>query len=297
MVRFDMHATDLAGAERYYEERAVQGLFEGYLWTGQVTPLRSAEGELWGARTTTRDAAGVLRQSVYVFAAARGKGHLSRHVETTDLPFVTAPGCELEEFFTRRQVPYVVAGRFTETREYRAVSAFYGDRRAARSGVHYMHHIDEGLAVLRALGATDRAWRAWCLHPLVQPDDCLAVWYPRVAEITDDPRVLTLALEYRNIANAYLSHRVVSSPDEIALGPLPEVADMLRADKVQNYKDFLLHHRDTHPRRAALDRYFRLWLARLGLSDETFALFFASLQASPTKIPLPAPRDRGNLGP
>ena len=45
---------------------------------------------------------------------------------------------------------------------------------------------------------------------------------------------------------------------------------MLRADKVQNYKDFLAHHVKSHPRRDALDRYFRNWLSRLDISDSAF---------------------------
>ena len=41
-----------------------------------------------------------------------------------------------------------------------------------------------------------------------------------------------LAMEYRNIANACLSHRDISSASEIALSPLEEVNHMLRADKI-----------------------------------------------------------------
>lgn len=288
MRRFDVDANDLDGAAHYFEERAVQGLFEGYAWSGRVESLVDAHGAPWGARTVSTDAALVLRQSVYVLASARGRGHLSRYVADAATPFVTAPGCELEEFFTKRGVPYAVAGRFTETREYRAVAARFEGRRAARSGVDYMHHIDEGLAVLRDLGASDRAWRAWCIHPLVQADEALAEAYPRVADLTDDPRVLALAMEYRSVANACLSHRAIASASDIALGPLPEVTAMLRADKVQNYKDFLLHHGETHPRRAALDRYFRLWLERLEVSREAFARLFAALQPRPEKVPLEA---------
>jgi hypothetical protein len=286
--RFDMDAPDLEGASRYFERRAVQGLMDGYTWTGVVTPLLDEHGAAWGARTTYHDAEGTLRQSVYVLASRRGQGHLSRHLATTDLPFVTAPDCNLEAFFTKRGVDYVVSGRFTTTREYRAIEREYGARHAARSGVLYMNHIDEGLGVLRHFHASDHARRAWCLHPLVQTDDALARSYPRLTELTEDPQVLTLALEYRNIANAYLSHRQVDSVDDIALGPLADVADMLRADKVQNYKDFLLHHRDSHPRRDALDRYFRLWLERLGISRETFATLFERLQTRPERVPLAA---------
>lgn len=281
--RFDMDAPDIAGASRYFERRAVQGLMEGHTWTGELTPLTDAHGVLWGVRTTVHDAEGTLRQSVYVLASQRGQGHFSRYLAQTRLPFVTAPDCDLEAYFTRRGVPYVVSGRFTTTREYRAIERAYGARRAARSGVLYMNHIDEGLGVLRHFNASERARRAWCLHPLVQSDEALAESFPRLHELTEDPQVLALALEYRNIANAYLSHREVEGVGDIALGPLADVADMLRADKVQNYKDFLLHHRETHPRREALERYFRLWLERLGISRETFATLFERLQVGPTR--------------
>jgi hypothetical protein len=106
--RFDMDAPDLMGASRYFERRALQGLMDGYTWTGLITPLTDERGEVWGARTN----------------------------------------CDLEAYFTKRGVP----------------------------------------------------------------------------------------------------------------------------------------HRETHPRREALDRYFRLWLERLGVSRETFALLFERLQIRPEKV-------------
>lgn len=153
------------------------------------------------------------------------------------------------------------------SREYQAVARFYGTRRAKRSDVPLMQHIDEGLAVLETIGASDRAKRAFCLHPLLQADEDLRRSYEGgVSTLTDDPAVLVLALEYRNIANATLSPRLIASADDILLSPLEEVNDMLRADKVQNWKDFVQHHRGLHPRSAELERYFKLWHARLGLS-------------------------------
>ena len=80
------------------------------------------------------------------------------------------------------------------------------------------------------------------------------------------PRVLALALEYRNIANAHLSWHP-AGVDAFSLSPLPEVNDMLVADKVQNRKDFELYHASTHPRRARLAEYFAEWMAKLGGSD------------------------------
>jgi hypothetical protein len=275
--RFEMDATGLDAVAAYFRHRAVQGLMEAWAWSG-VTEALTVDGEPWGARTLSESASGEVFQSVYVLAQHRGEGHLSRYVAGADLPFVTGPDCDLERFFQRRGVPYVLAGLFTQSKEYRAIERHVGGRRAARSGVHYMNHIDEGLAVLRDLGATERAKRAWCLHPMLQLDADLPGSYADLAALSDDPAVLVLAMEYRNIANAHLSRREVSSIDDIALSPLPEVADMLRADKVQNYKDFVLHHGDAHPRAAALHRYFQQWLARLGVGHDRFARYFDALQ-------------------
>lgn len=281
-----MDADDLPSVARYFSHRAVQGLHEGHRWSGHIEPV-AENGVTWGARTLLTDAEGALRQSVYVLASHRGRGHLSRYVGATNVPFVTAPDCDLERFFTKHGVPYLLAGSFCTADEYRAVERVYGQRHAERSGLHYMNHIDEGLAVLRDLGASDRAWRAWCLHPVVQEDSALAANLDALGGCTRDNAVLALAMEYRRVANAYLSRREVASPDEVELGPLPEVADMLRADKVQNFKDFLLHQRGTHPRSAALTRYFITWLVKLGVSRGDFARWFVALQVGEGAVACP----------
>lgn len=287
--RFDMDAATLDGAAAYFGHRAVQGLMDGWSWSG-LTEALVADGETWGARTVCRSPSGEPHQSVYVLAAHRGRGHLSRHVAGADVPFVTGPDCDLERFFQQRGVTYALAGAFTQAREYRAIDGHFGDRRAARSGLPYMNHIDEGLAVLRDLGASDRAKRAWCIHPMLQLDDDLPASYADLAALSDDPAVLVLAMEYRNVANAHLSRHEVASAADIAMSPLAEVGDMLRADKVQNYKDFLLHHRDTHPRAAALHRYFRQWLERLSVDGGRFAQWFETLQVGASKRALPIER-------
>lgn len=88
------------------------------------------------------------------------------------------------------------------------------------------------------------AKRAFCLHPrLLADEDLRRSDEEGVSTLSDDSAVLVLALEYRNIANATLSPRLFAGADDIPLSPVEEVNDMLRADKVQNWKDFVLHHR------------------------------------------------------
>ncbi|MBL9017802.1 MAG: hypothetical protein JNL83_26685 [Myxococcales bacterium] len=172
-----------------------------------------------------------------------------------------------------------------DTAEYQAIARHYGERTARRSGVPLIRHIDHGLAILRAIGATGRAMRAFCLHPLVQADADLAAC--DLSALTTDVHVMALALEYRSVANAALSTRALASAADIRLSPLAEVNDMLIADKVQNRADFLLHHAGTHPRSAELDRYFRLWLERLGVDEDRYQQLASARQVDVDVIASP----------
>lgn len=180
------------------------------------------------------------------------------------------------------------------------ITRFYGDRKAERSGVPLINHIHEGLAVMRHIGASDFAQRAYCLHPMYQADADLTThykrWVPGVPGV-----VLVLAMEYRNQANAWLSDKVwlanfgdggpslVQKSGTPKAGPLREVRDMLIADKVQNYKDFLTYHSTSHPRRRELDLYFQTWLKELGVGesfrDELFAVIDHDRQIRFVQLP------------
>lgn len=149
-----------------------------------------------------------------------------------------------------------------DTKEYKTISRFYGTQRAVRSQVPLMNHIDEGLDILIEQGASTRAQKAFCLHPIVQNDeDVDATWSD----------AYLLAVEYRNRANAYLCRPdtdYVSTPKDVyeLVGPMSQdCALMLLADKRQNQKDFIRYHRGTHARSAELDRYFNIWLSYLHL--------------------------------
>lgn len=164
------------------------------------------------------------------------------------------------------------------SKAYQLIRAYYGQERRTRSQVLLIKHIDEGLQILAAIGASEQAMQAYCLHPILQADEALAE-----ADQQDfasiDPWVLILAMEYRKTANAYLSTRSINSLDEIDLSPLKEVNDMLIADKVQNRKDFEKYHLGSHPRSKVLAQYFKNWLERLALSEERYEELILGIKA------------------
>lgn len=114
---------------------------------------------------------------------------------------------------------------------------------------------------------SDSSINAFCLHPIFQADDLFAAYGTDVINNQKRynlyPKDIMLALEYRNIANAYLSFRKINSLSEISLSPLEEVNQMLIADKIQNYKDFMLYHYNKHERSKELYEYFHNWFSVL----------------------------------
>lgn len=156
------------------------------------------------------------------------------------------------------------------TVEYKLIARHYGVRIAQRSQIPLINHIDEGLIVLDCINATNASKRAFCLHPLFQADEELKVNWHMASFI--EPHVLLLTMEYRNIANAFLSDKMRCNTivDDINLSPLFEVNHMLIADKVQNRKDYITYHQGTHPHTMQLDLYFDIWLRALDISEEKY---------------------------
>lgn len=142
----------------------------------------------------------------------------------------------------------------------------YNIQVAKRSKVPLIAHIIEGVNVLHKINASEDAIKAFMIHPLVQ-DDSIVGKYQYIHAI--DPKIMLLAMEYRSVANSYLSKRKINNIEEINLSPLKDVNDMLIADKVQNYKDFLHYHKNTHERSSELDIYFNNWFKRLNVDFES----------------------------
>ncbi|MEW7292564.1 hypothetical protein [Aquimarina sp. 2304DJ70-9] len=154
-------------------------------------------------------------------------------------------------------------------KEYQLIKEYYGNKTTSRSGIELINHIDEGLIILDEIGASEIAKKAYCLHPLVQSDECLSENYG--FDFTEiNSKVLIAAIEYRSVANEYLSNKKISNSNVIRLSPLKDVNDMLIADKIQNRKDFELYHKATHPRSIELDQYFKNWLQKLNIKESFY---------------------------
>lgn len=168
------------------------------------------------------------------------------------------------------------------TAAFKLIEKVYGDRTAKRSGVPLINHITEGVKILNAIGNDYDTIVAFMLHPLWQQDKMLTVSAGNPCGLTS--RQLIYVMEYRNIANRslsdivgeakldgpYTNRREFALRRPIVLSPLDEVNNMLIADKVQNRKDFELHHKGKHDRSEELDFYFRSWLQALGLHEDRY---------------------------
>ena len=267
----------------YFETRSKQMLMDGFVWSRTI---RELDGCPW---TTFRRGADEFC-SIYVPSPLVGRGLLKSVHLQIGLPVATIDACSIVPALERLGIPHAVAGRpILQSPEYLMIERHYGDQRAARSGVFLQNHIDEGLAVMKAWGASDLAMRAFCLHPMIQADcDFNARHEVLAEELSANPsaaQALELAVEYRRVANAYLSN--ASLPDAgIALSPMKDVNDMLVGDKIQNRKDFLLHHsgagsKPAHPRAARLAEYFEQWIDALGASSREAELS-ALISGAPT---------------
>jgi hypothetical protein len=177
-------------------------------------------------------------------------------------------------------------------KELAAITKFYNGKTAKRSGVPLINHIHEGIIVLGEIHAWHRAYAGWCLHPLVQNDEVLLSNMKMLMSLDTSPRNMVLAMEYRAVANAWLSNKVQMFEGELImidgprLSPIKCVNDMLRADKVQNRKDFEKYHKGTHPRSAELELYFKKWLDALDVTEEQYQYLCTKIDDMHAKIPV-----------
>lgn len=163
---------------------------------------------------------------------------------------------------------------------YEIVAHYYTGKVARRSGVPYINHIAEGAFLLHHIYQSDAdTIAAFCVHPLFQTNKGLQLllsgYTGDLERIT--ARSIVLAMEYRRVVNAYTISQPVREPVHIELSFLPEVNEMIAADKIQNRKDFRKHlykplARASYNRTLERgERYFDSWLEKLGVSDAMYA--------------------------
>ena len=147
---------------------------------------------------------------------------------------------------------------------YQIIRQYYGPRKAQRSGLPYMKHIDDGIKILEAIDASQTAIEAFCIHPIVQEDDYLCSTLNGVLFDDIPGNTLATAFLYREIANSYLSNKELNVAEhrelEEKLQKHIDVQHMLVADKVQNKFDFMNHHYEIHERSDELLEYFNTWI-------------------------------------
>ena len=260
----DLDIDDKNQILQYFRNHSIKALSSGISWSGIIEDLG------WGAKTRFFDKEDFSYTSIYVYKSHRGAKKMSEYISThTTERFCTTPSCEIENYLKSKNAQYVVLQDCSYP-EYKYVQQYYGDTVTDRTGIHMMNHIDEGLFILEKINASENAKMAYIAHPLMQSDADLTTFWKSNGPDIMSRRILLLALEYRNIANAHLSYHP-SGLDNFMLSPLKEVNDMLIADKIQNRKDFELYHMDSHPRSDKLKQYFIEWLQKLGITEEIYA--------------------------
>jgi hypothetical protein len=118
---------------------------------------------------------------------------------------------------------------------------------------------------------------AFCLHPLFQNDSELNSVGMQFIEERGFKKTVFFAMEYRGIANAYLSQHSIPN-DGIRLSAFKEVNDMLKADKIQNRKDFEIYHKATHRNKTRLNEYYNEWLQALNISENKYQKIIKMLE-------------------
>ncbi len=251
-MRFNPDCETNEEIEEYYVNRAVQLLgqasFHNIKFTdyGAITEWSAYFGEC---------------VSIYVRKSQRTPGEYKKIAKNLKQLLFTIEDCDLTSYLNHNFIRHRVLNNSTPG-SYNEIASYYGDIRAKRSGVLYMNHIDEGLAILRAIDAPRIALDAFCLHPIFQTE----LDRPNTVEFSSlENNCILLAKEYAKTANASLPHNTQGDIDKIKLSPFEEVNQMLIADKVQNFKDFKKYHRSTHPNAAMLERYFINWLTKLNV--------------------------------
>ena len=282
MKRFDLNLNTVADAIKYIKNRALQIAHTG---TTLKKFVEIPEG-VWAVFEYEDEEYFAL----YVLERFRGQGmfYTIWKEKCKELGYkvklLTTTACSLAPYLRHKEIPFLLVNGLTNTAEYNLIENVYGNKKAKRTGVFYMNHIDEGLYILNKIGASYQAKLGYILHPVFQGDQDLKDIYNHTSLEKVSYQAIINAVEYRNVANEYLSFRKIRDIEDIRLSPLKDVNHMLIADKIQNRKDFEIYHKDKHERSKELVKYFNNWMQRLDITEKFYQDTVAELEVLNTKV-------------
>lgn len=284
MRRLNPNAEMFSEIVQYYHTRALQAKPYGYRLGNVINSACHEDGHNFPYVVAEFIKDSELYLSFYMPMQLRGKGYGASYAKEikivleayNNVKVITFPDCHFSDWLEKNNIPYVMLkGTYVDMPEYVVMSKVYGDDKASRSGLYLMNHVDEGAGIMVQRNASEEAIAAFIAHPMLQDDEHFE--NPIALKLNDvlkhsSKYTLLLCMEYRKVANAYLCKPETDgwTQEQIKFHcPLimPEVKEMLIADKVQNYKDFLQFHALTHPRRNELFTYFNNWITYLDCEE------------------------------
>lgn len=199
--------------------------------------------------------------SIFILNDFRGKGLFKKYLGKHNIKILTLEECNIEGYLQKIGCEYKV---LRHSAAYKIIQKEYRDDRTNRTGLPLMNHIEEGGYLLYAMGADEDTKDAYYLHPILQSDDN---FNKNINKDFSDIKtnVLLLVMEYRRVANSYLSY--MSRKEFVGFTNL-EIKQMLMADKIQNYRDFRRYHFGIHEKSDRLNKYFHNWFEFLGVENK-----------------------------
>lgn len=258
LQRFNPDCTTFEEAREYFQNRSIQLLKYGYriVHIGWMS---------YGAISIFQHKNEEIFKTPYIFPKYRENNMFleeCRKINYYGFRVLTHMDCGLINYLEKHKVKCCYPN-VNESKAYRIIETYYGNTQARRSGLYYMNHIDEGLALFSKWFSEDIIRDAYCLHPIYQDGNESGFSY---MSDTHSHKVLELTRDYAIIANSYL-------PQKGKIEDIPRLDYKLRAllsaDKIQNRKDFELYNQN-HPNYKDLALYFRNWFDTLEITEEEY---------------------------
>ena len=203
--------------------------------------------------------------SIYLYNDYREKGtykNLVKNFNNSDYTILTIEGYGLENYLKHIGADHE---HIEYPQEYRIISKYYEGKFAQRSGLPYINHIHEGCYLLEAWD--DKL--AFMLHPIYQNEDQSNVDLSGVKKL-----IKNKAAKYAEVANSYLPKDWKKDPPKIP----SSVSNMLKADKIQNYKDFSNNKDKIDPsRHFELETYFNKWFKALKIPRHHISCYIEAM--------------------